>query len=193
MRYVALGGGSEVGASCNFIELDGRRLLVDAGIRMHPGEAGGPPDPLPDLALLQELGEPEAVLVTHAHLDHTGALPLVHRAFPGARIYATVPTVDLMKVLLADAIKIMAMKADQEMECPLYSEELVTGMFSQVVPVPMGATVTVADGIKASFFPAGHILGAAMVGLEGQEGRVLVTGDIAAAAQRTRSEERRVG
>ena len=185
MRYVALGGASEVGASCNFIELDGRRLLVDAGIRMHSGEAGGPPDPLPDLALLQELGEPEAVLVTHAHLDHTGALPLVHRAFPGARIYATAPTVDLMKVLLADAIKIMAMKADQEMECPLYSEELVTGMFRQVVPVPMGATVTVADGIKASFFPAGHILGAAMVGLEGQEGRVLVTGDIAAAAQRT--------
>lgn len=185
MRYMALGGGNEVGASCNFIELDGRRLLVDAGIRMHPAEAGGPPDPLPDLALLQDLGGPEAVLVTHAHLDHIGALPLVHQAFPGVMIYATAPTVHLMRVLLADAIKIMAMKADQEMECPLYSEELVASMFRHVVPVPMGGAVKVAGGIRASFFPAGHILGASMVGLEGLEGRVLITGDIAASSQRT--------
>lgn len=186
MRYIALGGGSEVGASCNLVEIDGCRILVDAGIRVGGARPGGDPvDVLPDLAILQEWNGPEAVLVTHAHLDHIGALPLVHQAYPDIPIYATAPTVHLMRVLLVDAIKVMAIKAEREMECPLYDADLVVRMFSRVVPVAMGETISVGNTVKATFFPGGHILGAAMIGLEGAEGRVLITGDISATAQRT--------
>lgn len=185
MRYIALGGGSEVGASCNLLQMDGTNVLLDAGIRMGGGAAGGPADALPDLALLQEAGGVDAVLVSHAHLDHIGALPLVHRAYPAAPIYATAPTVHLMRVLLADALKIMSIKAEQELECPLYDADLVARMFTRVVPVPMGGSVVLPRGIKVFFFPAGHILGAAMLGLEGAAGRVLYTGDISASNQRT--------
>jgi Cft2 family RNA processing exonuclease len=185
LKYTALGGGNEVGASCNLLQLNGTNFLLDAGIRMGAGEAGGPADALPDLALLQEAGGVEAVLVSHAHLDHIGALPLVHQAYPAALIYATVPTVHLMRVLLADALKIMSIKAEQEFECPLYNEELVARMFTRVVPVPVGGSVQLPGAVRAFFFSAGHILGAAMIGLEGAEGRVLYTGDISAGNQRT--------
>ena len=186
MRFVSLGGGNEVGASCYFIEIDGVKLLIDAGIRVNmTKETGTSVDALPDLAMLQEMGGLDAVLVTHAHLDHIGALPLVHQAYPSVPIFATNPTVHLMRVLLADTLKIMSIKAEQEMECPLYSEELVARMFTRVVSVPLGATIKVTEGITADFFPAGHIMGAAMIGLTGAEGRVLFTGDISGSGQRT--------
>lgn len=185
MRFIALGGGSEVGASCNLLQMDNMNILMDAGIRMGGNSAGGTTDALPDLALLQEAGGVDAVLVSHAHLDHIGALPLVYRAYPAAPIYATAPTVHLMRVLLADALKIMSIKAEQELECPLYDADLVARMFTRVVPVPMGGNIMLPGGVKVFFFPAGHILGAAMLGLEGAAGRVLYTGDISAGNQRT--------
>ncbi len=186
MKFIALGGGSEVGASCSLMEIDGCRVLVDAGIRVGGSRPGGDPlDVLPDLALLQEWGAPDAVLVTHAHLDHIGALPLVHQAYPNVPIYATAPTVHLMRVLLVDAIKVMAIKAERELECPLYDADLVGQMFNRVTPVNMGGPISLSDTVRATFFPGGHILGAAMIGLEGAEGKVLVTGDVSANAQRT--------
>lgn len=180
MKYIALGGGSEVGASCNLLHIDGKKILLDAGIRM-----SNELDSLPDLALLQDSGGVDAIVVSHAHMDHIGALPLVHRAYPNVPIYATQPTTQLMRVLLADAIKIMSIKADQELECPLYDEELVNKMFTRVMPVSMGGSIQLPDGIRAFFFPAGHILGASMIGIEGTEGRVLYTGDISVGNQRT--------
>lgn len=185
MRYVTLGGGNEVGASCNYIEINGVGVLVDAGIRVGAREVGVQVDALPDLALLQELGGVDAVLVTHAHLDHIGALPLVHQAYPAAPIFATAPTVHLMRVLLADTLKIMSVRAEQEMECPLYGADLVSRMFTRVIPVSPGMAVKIVEGLQCYFFPAGHILGASMVGLEGTEGRVLFTGDISMGGQRT--------
>jgi Cft2 family RNA processing exonuclease len=185
MHYLALGGGNEVGASCNYLEIGGARVLVDAGIRVGAREMGVQVDALPDLALLQDLGGVDAVLVTHAHLDHIGALPLVHQAYPAAPIFATAPTVHLMRVLLADTLKIMSIKAEQEMECPLYGADLVSRMFTRVVSVSPGMAVQAADGLQAYFFPAGHILGASMVGLECDGERALFTGDVSMDGQRT--------
>jgi len=90
VRIHFLGGASEVGASCVVIEAGGRRVLVDAGVR--PGAA----DPLPDLARLQEGSGIDAVVVTHAHADHIGALPLAVAAFPAAPVVATPATLGLM-------------------------------------------------------------------------------------------------
>ena len=78
MKIAFLGGADEVGASSTLIEIGGKRILVDAGIRPSPkvrwGLAG---DQLPNLSQIDFLGSVDAILITHAHTDHTGALELV--------------------------------------------------------------------------------------------------------------------
>src|SRR5919205_1709863 len=131
MQVLFLGGASSVGASCVAIELVDQWFVVDAGVRVGPQT-----DPLPDLAQL-EGKDVRAIFVTHAHADHIGALPLLHRAFPTVPMFTSRGTALLMEVMLADALKIMAKRAAEEMELPLYPEELVAGMLMQVRPMPV--------------------------------------------------------
>src|SRR5690606_21061571 len=116
-----LGGASGVGASSVLVELAGRRVLIDAGVRM------GGRDRLPDLAAL-ERHHLSAIFVTHAHADHIGALPLVHQHMPHVPIYATPATIRLIEVMLADAVRVMARRAAEELEFPLYDDALVASM-----------------------------------------------------------------
>lgn len=178
MHLTFLGGAGQVGASCYLAQIDGVRVLVDCGIRM------GSRDALPDLDAITTAGTPDAVVITHAHLDHSGALPLVHQAFPDVPIFATAPTAQLMHVLPLDSARLMSHTADREFECPLYDVDLVSRTLARVVPVSFGVPVELPGGLRARFFPAGHILGAAMVALEGSE-TVLFSGDISADNQRT--------
>lgn len=186
MKISFLGGADEVGASSILIEIGGRRLLVDAGIRPSPKthwELAG--DQLPDLSLIDDAGGIDAILVTHAHTDHTGALELVCERYPHAPIYATGVTIALTRVLHEDARRIMLAKRDAEGELPLFDEVAVGRLLASFVPVTFRQRVSLAPGLAATFFPAGHIAGAAMIGLESDEGRVLITGDISISAQRT--------
>ncbi|MBN2493007.1 MAG: MBL fold metallo-hydrolase [Deltaproteobacteria bacterium] len=182
MKLHFLGGADEVGASCLLVEAGDCRILVDAGVRM----GGGCKDRLPDLARATDLGGLDAVLVTHAHLDHSGALPLVHGAFPRAEVLTSEPTVSLLRVLLLDAVKIMEQKAEREDEIPLYPLPAVESLLACVRPVRFLEPVRICSGrAAATFFPAGHVLGAAAVGLDTPEGRVLVTGDVSVTPQLT--------
>src|SRR6202048_5491581 len=119
MQVIFVGGAQGVGASCLAIEIADQWIIVDAGVRVDRKS-----DPLPDLALL-EGKDVRAIFVTHAHADHIGALPLLHQAFPTTPIFASRGTALLMEVMLADALKIMAKRAVEEMELPLYPEEVV--------------------------------------------------------------------
>lgn len=181
MRVIFLGGASGVGASCLAVELAGRWALVDAGVRLDQAA-----DPLPDLAALDGR-DLAAVFVTHAHADHIGALPLVHQAFPAAPIYASLATIRLMEVMLADAVKIMARRAAEEMHVPLYDERLVAGMLDRLRPLPMGGQATVGElpGVTVHLSRAGHIAGAVSLGLEAADGRLVVSGDVSLTPQRT--------
>lgn len=80
MIFQPLGGASEVGASSTLIEIGGYRILVDAGIRMNHEHAND--SRLPDFSKFDEVGMPDAVLLTQAHADHTGALPDLHKMLP---------------------------------------------------------------------------------------------------------------
>lgn len=187
MHVHILGGGDEVGASCALLSMNGANILVDAGIRMGSRTLyGGPQDQLPDLARLQDLGGVDAVVVTHAHTDHIGALPLVHQAYPKAPMYATQATIDLMQILLADALRLMQAKAEREMELPLYDAALVERMVANLHAVEFGRpTRLLPADVVAQYFPSGHILGAAAVSLHSSEGSVLMTGDVSMTDQRT--------
>lgn len=186
MQITFLGGADEVGASCILIEIAGRRLLVDAGIRPTPKARWGlEGDQLPDLSLIERSGGLDAILVTHAHTDHTGALELVVERYPDVPVYATPVTAELTRVLHQDARRIMQSRLEDEGELPLYDEVATAQLLAAFRPVTLRQPLNLAPGLTATFFHAGHIAGAAMIGLASSEGRVLISGDVSISPQRT--------
>lgn len=171
-----MGGAGEIGASSTFMRVGDTQLLIDCGIRFK-GESA-----LPDLAPLS--GERlDAILVTHAHTDHTGALPVLAEAFPGVPIYATPPTIDLVMILVKDALKLMNLP-ERESEIPLYTERQVDKLFDALTPQPAHTPLIIND-LEITFSMASHILGAAMIHLRTPAGDVLFTGDYSVESQRT--------
>ena len=182
MKLHFLGGASEVGASCTLIELEGQRILVDAGIRMGAAPGGQ----LPNLALLDEVGAPEEVLITHAHSDHTGALPVLVPGLPGdVPLRCTAPTQAIAAVLLQDALKIMQ-QGEREGDLPLYAPEAVELTLARMQAVPHLVDVPICGGaLRATWIPAGHILGAASIYIEGRRESLLMGGDISVGQQQS--------
>jgi Cft2 family RNA processing exonuclease len=184
MRLTFLGGADEVGASSTLVEIAGKRLLIDAGIRISPRSSRGiQKGQLPDLRPISKAGGPDYILVTHAHTDHTGALPLVVEQHP-VPVLATAPTVALVRTLQADAQRIMQSRKEQEGELPLFDEVAVDRLLDAFQPVEFGQAVRLGEGLQATFHPAGHILGAALLVLESEEGVLVFTGDFSLSAQR---------
>jgi uncharacterized protein len=166
LRYIALGGGNEVGASSYLFEFPEARVLVDAGVR--PKELGAAS--LPDLAVLDQF-PPDAILLTHAHLDHVGALPLVQRRFPDVPIYATRATRTLAFEVLLDAVKV-----GLQAGCALYSQEDVVKTINAIRLIEIGEVFDL--GCKVEPREAGHLLGAVSYLFESSAGVVLHGGDI---------------
>lgn len=188
MKLTFLGGADEVGASCTLVEMGGKRILVDCGIRPSAkAEAGLESDQLADLSLVEDLGQNmlDAVVVTHAHTDHTGALELIVQRYPDTPVYATAPTLALIRILHQDARRIMQTRLDEEGELPLFDDVAVQRLLDQTVAVAFKTRVEIAPGVALTFFPAGHIAGAAMAGLECGEGSLLFSGDVSISSQRT--------
>ena len=177
MKIGFAGGAQEVGGSCICFRVGERGILMDAGIRQ-----GGSRDPLPDLRLVQEMGGIDAILISHAHMDHIGSLPLISRAFPDAPIYMTPMTMDLTRVLLHDSLKIMS---SREEEIPLYGEAEVSAMMDRIVPLNEQFEKEILPEITAVFYPAGHIAGAACIYLKTPEGTIFYSGDFATFPQQT--------
>jgi Cft2 family RNA processing exonuclease len=181
MRIVFLGGAGGIGASCIAVQTGEHWLLVDAGIRMDPRA-----DRLPDLAFLQDKSL-AAIFVTHAHADHIGALPLVQQAFPATPIYASRATMLLMEVMLDDALTIMAKRASDALEVPLYGEAEVAATVQMLRPLPLSGSVVVPELPDVTVYTAraGHVAGALSLGLEAADGRLVISGDVSVTPQRT--------
>lgn len=177
MQLGFMGGAMEIGGSCIYLRVNGKGILLDAGIRQ-----GGSRDPIPDFRLVQELGGVDAILISHAHMDHTGTLPVISKAYPLAPVYMTAMTADLVRVLLADSLKIMNRS---EGEIPHYAKEDVTGMLNRVRVFNFRVKFPLFENIDATFYPAGHIAGAACIYLESKEGSVFYSGDFCAFPQKT--------
>ncbi|MFZ3591255.1 MBL fold metallo-hydrolase [Bacillus sp. DJP31] len=178
MKVSILGGGNEVGATCLHIEIAGTNLLIDAGMRMHAD------DPMPALGMLENLGDPDAVLVTHAHADHIGALPVIHSLYPKAPVYTTPPTADLMKIMMKDSYKILEQRCIQTNTLIPYTEDQVNSLLGSLLLFPASGVLRIGN-VNVTIYRAGHILGAVMILLEGDGETILVTGDLSFNAGRT--------
>lgn len=175
-----LGGANEVGASSTLIKMEGQRILVDAGIRMGVEQHTSLPD-------LDDVRRIDTVLLTHAHSDHTGALPVLvrHQLNAGTKLYCTSATKAITEVLLNDSARRKEQDTDSDGP-PEYTVCDVNNAMRRTTEVQYGNTVPICDGaLTATWFPAGHVLGAAMIHIEGKEQRILMTGDVSAGNQLT--------
>lgn len=177
MKISFLGGAHEVGGSCILLKIYNKNILLDCGIRQ-----GASKDPLPDFRTIQEQGGIDAIIISHAHMDHIGSLPIISKEYPGAKIYANNMTKDLMKVLLYDSLKIMN---NREAEIPLYAEVDVENMLNRIFTINYMVEFPIFEDIKITFYTAGHIAGASCVYITTPEGSLFYSGDFSVFSQKT--------
>ena len=181
MQITFFGGADEVGASCMLIEIEEARILVDAGIRQNVKQD----TPLPDL---DKIGKVDAFLLTHAHTDHTGALPgLVSRLPACVKGYCTPVTEAMTRVLLQDSRK-RADRDKQEGKELLFTPEEIDKALNYLdfmETVQWNKPKQICDGVTATWIRAGHILGAAMILIKGKQESILMTGDVSVTDQKT--------
>ncbi len=152
-RSTALGGYREVGRSAHLLTTQNSRILIDCGI--DPGSDRTPFFNAPEIQPLDAL---DAVVVTHAHLDHCGLIPtLIKYGYTGP-IYSTAPTRDLMTLMLLDAIKV----TNQEARRSLYDSSHVRELVSRSIPLRYGETTDIAPDVRLTLHNAGHILGSSI-------------------------------
>ncbi|MBU6300995.1 MAG: MBL fold metallo-hydrolase [Verrucomicrobia bacterium] len=177
IRFTSLAAGKEIGAHAYLLEFDSLRVVLDAGT--HPKRDG-----LASLPRLGDLpfGSVDAILLSHAHLDHSGALPVMAREHPGARILMSEATRVLSDALLHNSVNVMTSQRDELRlaEYPLYTHRELERLYPRWETAPMRSPFPVTDGadVRCEFFEAGHILGASAILLERQGHRILYTGDI---------------
>lgn len=186
MKFQSIGGGKHIGANCHFLQLDRIGMLLDAG--MHPVRYGH--ESLPSFDFVRD-HLIDAILVTHCHLDHIGALPMAIKNFPHSRIFMTYASSFLYSTLLHNTVTVMRLLKEEKdiLEYPLYSHEdvdlvsyIVQGMkFEKSFKIYGHDNSQV--GIEGKWYPAGHTLGAGGLYLHAREGRVFYTGDTSASNQ----------
>ena len=184
MEIEFAGAAREVTGSCHILRINGRTVLLDCG--MFQGRRSETREKNAVLPLPVE--EIDAVVLSHAHIDHAGRLPLLTAHGYRNPIYCTAATRDLSAVMLADSAHIQEKDAEflarrnKEAASPLYGMRDATTAVERMVGLPYDTWFDVVPGVRASFTDAGHILGSASVLLECVEGsttkRIVFSGDV---------------
>ncbi|MFT8348927.1 MBL fold metallo-hydrolase [Clostridium saccharoperbutylacetonicum] len=172
-----LGGALEVGGSSILIKINNKNILFDAGIRQNASK-----DSMPNFRDIQTYGGLDAIIISHAHLDHIGCLPIISKEYPNAKIYMNNMTKDLVKVLLYDSLKIMS---NRDAEIPLYAEADVQNTLNRIFTINYEVRFPIFEDMYVTFYNAGHIAGASCVYLQSPEGSVFYSGDFSVFSQRT--------
>lgn len=180
MKITFYGAAGEVTGSCYLLE-NNFKYLVDCGIFQGKSEREN------ESPFLFDPKEIKAVILTHAHLDHSGRIPkLVKEGFKG-KIYATYPTIELCEILWLDTVKLMKeeverinrknLRSGKPLVEPLYTEKEVEMAMKLFEPVPYDEVVNLSD-IKIRFRDSAHILGASSLELWSDGIKVVFSGDI---------------
>ncbi len=179
---MALGGGREIGANSFYYSIDGHGILVDAGL--HPEKTGWAAFP----AIEALAGGPiDHFLVTHAHTDHLGGVPFVLQSYPNLTVLATSETIELAKIMLLNSASLLPKQHTQDVldALPNYSLLALPEVLGKMEPFELGTSKQLwTSGANITYYPSGHILGAAGILIEHDGTRIFHTGDTSLHPQR---------
>ncbi len=185
MKIEFLGAAHEVTGSCHMIEVGDKRFLVDCGMKQGP-----------ELYENQELAinasKIDFVLVTHAHIDHSGLLPLLYAYGFRGNIYATRATCELCNIMLKDSAHIQMSEAEWKNRRarrsgkaeikPLYDMDDAAGVLEYFVPCEYHEQIDICDGVTIRFVDAGHLLGSSSIEVwlkeDGESRKIVFSGDL---------------
>lgn len=186
MELIFVGADHEVTGSCHFLNVCGKNILVDYGMRQGTQTYENIELPVPEARI-------DYVLLTHAHVDHSGMLPKLYaRGFRG-QIVATEATVDLCSIMLRDCAHIQMQEVEwkrrkgqrnSEIKVaePEYTMEDAQGTINLLVPVNYNQIIELCDGVKVRFTDIGHLLGSASIEIwmeeDGNSKKIVFSGDI---------------
>lgn len=189
MKLTFLGAAGEVTGSCTLLEVGRTKILIDCG--MHQGDSTA--DVRNRRELPVAMSELSAVVLTHAHIDHSGRLPLLAKRGLKAPIYATPATCKLAAILLEDSASLQEMDASRDnirnarrglpLVDALYTPDHVPPVLALLRDIPYGKHQEIAPGVTLRFSDAGHILGSASVEFsitqpDGSKKLIVMSGDI---------------
>ena len=185
MKLTFIGADHEVTGSCHLLEACGKRILIDCGMEQGP-----------DLFENQEIpvksGDIDYVLLTHAHIDHTGKVPLLCKEGFQGEIITTFATSDLCNIMLRDSAHIQefeaewrnrkALRSGGPLYEPLYTMEHAEAALRLFAPVDYNQRITLCDGIEVRFTDVGHLLGSAAIEVwleeDGEMRKIVFSGDV---------------
>jgi len=190
IRIEFVGAAQTVTGSKHLVHTDHATVLLDCGL--FQGRRRESYDVNKELGF--RASEVDVAVLSHAHIDHSGALPMLCKNGFDGTIYATPATRDLCAVMLEDAAAIQKQDAeyinraierehiDMDPATPLYESQDVVKVLERMISVPYARKVHIADGVKLTFHDAGHVLGSAITVLdvedEGKTKRIVFTGDL---------------
>lgn len=186
MKLMFIGAAHEVTGSCHYLEVGNKHILVDYGMEQGVNTFENAKLPV-DEAMI------DYVLLTHAHVDHSGMLPLLYAKGFRGQVFMTDATADLCSIMLRDCAHIQMMEAewknrkakrsaDNAVVEPLFTMEDADGIIKRIVPCHYNDMITVCDGVEIRFTDIGHLLGSASIEVwlteEGRTKKIVFSGDI---------------
>ena len=184
MKLTDLNRRGGIDANCLLLEIGPFRIAIDAGLS--PKEAGN--RALPALDLAHDLPV-DLILLTHCHLDHLGAMPVLMRHHPESTLVMSAPSKLLARRMLQNSYNVMVRQREDEAitEYPLYTRSEIERMGTRVFPLgfdqPRIFSSATGEALVVTFHPAGHIPGASSITLEYKHRRIFITGDVLFADQ----------
>src|SRR3990167_4155167 len=158
-RVTYLGGGRQVGRSCLLLHTPNSKVLLDCGINPAIGEDDPEKFPYLNVSEVGDLNSIDAIILSHAHLDHCGLIPYLYKMGYRGPVYMTEPTRDISALLALDFVGV----AYKQAASPLYRAEDIKEMVRHSIVLNYGEVTDVTPDIRITLYNAGHVLGSAQV------------------------------